>query len=106
LASPFYTEEHEAFRAVVRRFVRKEIEPYATQWDEAEGFPRELYEKAAAVGLLGLGFPEEFGGTPADLFMWIVVAQELARPGAGGVSPACCRIRSARRPSPAPVRRR
>jgi len=86
LASPFYTEEHEAFRAVVRRFVQKEIEPWATQWDEAEGFPRELYEKAAAVGLLGLGFPEDYGGTPADLFMWIVVAQELARPGAGGVS--------------------
>ena len=86
MASPFYTEEHEAFRAMVRRFVQKEIEPYATQWDEAEGFPRELYKKAADIGLLGLGYPETYGGTPADLFMWIIVAQELARPGAGGVS--------------------
>ncbi|WP_022720854.1 acyl-CoA dehydrogenase family protein [Rhodopseudomonas sp. B29] len=84
--SPFYTEDHHAFREVVRRFVHKEIEPFAHQWDEAEGFPRELYEKAAAIGLLGLGFPEEYGGTPCDQFMWIVATQELARAGAGGVS--------------------
>ena len=84
--SPFYTEEHEAFRAVVRRFVAKEIEPFASQWDEAGEFPRELYRKAAAIGLLGLGFPEAFGGTPADQFMRIVVSQELARHGAGGVN--------------------
>jgi acyl-CoA dehydrogenase len=84
--SPFFTEEHEAFRAVVRRFVAKEIEPFASAWDEAEEFPRELYRKAAAIGLLGLGFPEAFGGTPADQFMRIVVSQELARSGAGGIN--------------------
>ena len=84
--SPFYTADHIAFRDVVRRFVQKEIEPFATEWDEAGGFPRELYEKAAAIGLLGLGFPEEYGGTPTDQFMWIVATQELARAGAGGVS--------------------
>src|SRR6266568_2783296 len=62
MASPFYTAEHEAYREVVRRFVEKEIEPYAHEWDEAGGFPRVLYEKAAEIGLLGLGFPEEYGG--------------------------------------------
>jgi len=85
-SSPFYTADHLAFRDVVRRFVQNEIEPHATEWDEAGGFPRELYEKAAAIGLLGLGFPEEYGGTPVDQFMWIVATQELARAGAGGVS--------------------
>jgi acyl-CoA dehydrogenase len=84
--SPFFTEEHEAFRAVVRRFVAKEIEPFAHAWDEAEEFPRDLYRKAAGIGLLGLGFPEAFGGTPADQFMRIVVSQELARHGSGGVN--------------------
>jgi acyl-CoA dehydrogenase len=84
--SPFFTEEHEAFRAVVRRFVAKEIEPFASEWDEAGEFPRDLYRKAAAIGLLGLGFPEAFGGTPADQFMRIVVSQEMARHGAGGVN--------------------
>src|SRR5258708_5571145 len=86
MASPFYTAEHEAYRDVVRRCVEKEIEPHAHEWDEAGGFPRQLYEKAAAIGLLGLGFPEEYGGTEVDNFMWIVAVQELARAGAGGVS--------------------
>ena len=84
--SPFYTAEHEAFRDVMRRFVSREIEPYAHEWDEAGEFPRELYRKASEIGLLGLGFPEEYGGVPADQFMKIVASQELARAGAGGIS--------------------
>jgi len=86
MKSPFYSAEHEAYRDVVRRFVEREIEPYAHQWDEAGEFPRTLYAKAAEIGLLGLGFPEEYGGVPADQFMKIVVSQELARAGAGGVN--------------------
>ena len=84
--SPFYTPDHEAFRDVMRRFVAREIEPYAHEWDEAGEFPRALYVKAAEIGLLGLGFPEEYGGVAADQFMKIVASQELARAGAGGVS--------------------
>src|SRR6186713_2089468 len=79
--SPFYTAEHEAFRDVMRRFVAREIEPFANEWDEAGEFPRELYRKAAEIGLLGLGFPEEFGGVAADQFMKMVASQELARAG-------------------------
>jgi acyl-CoA dehydrogenase len=86
MTSPFYTAEHEAFREVVRRFVQKEIEPHAHEWDEAGEFPRALYLKAAEIGLLGLGFPEEYGGVAADQFMKIVASQELARAGAGGIS--------------------
>ena len=86
MANPFYTGEHEAFREVMRRFVAKEIEPYAHQWDEEGEFPRALYAKASEIGLLGLGFPEEYGGIAADQFMKIVASQELARAGAGGVS--------------------
>ena len=55
--SLFYDESHDAFRATVRRFVEKEIAPYVDEWDEAGGFPRELYRKAADVGILGLGYP-------------------------------------------------
>src|ERR1700761_3269184 len=86
MKSPFYTAEHEAVRAVMSRFVEKEIEPFAHQWDEAGEFPRALYARAAEIGLLGLGFPEEYGGVPADQFMRIVASQEWARAGAGGVS--------------------
>lgn len=85
-SSPFYTPEHAAFRETARRFVAKEIESFATQWDEAGEFPRELYRKAAAVGLLQLGFPEEYGGVPCDRFYRLIWAQELTRAGAGGIS--------------------
>src|SRR5436305_11368675 len=84
--SPFYMAEHDAFREVMRRFVAREIEPYAHEWDEGGEFPRALYAKAAEIGLLGLGFPEEYGGTSVDQFMKIVASQELARAGAGGIS--------------------
>ena len=85
-AHPALTEEHEAWRDTVRRFVEREILPHAAQWDEAGEFPRGLYKKAAAAGLLGMGFPEEYGGTPADYFFRIVSAEEFARAGAGGLS--------------------
>ncbi len=51
--NPYFTDEHQAFRDAMRRFVETEIEPNAEQWDEEEGFPRELYKKAADIGLLG-----------------------------------------------------
>src|ERR1700676_780170 len=84
--SPFYSEEHEAFRATVRRFVAVEIERYAARWEEPETFPRELYQKAAAIGLLQMGFPAAYGGIEADVFYRIIAAQELARGGAVGFS--------------------
>src|SRR5258708_22936231 len=84
-ASPFYTEEHEAFRSTVRRFVEREIMPHVDQWDEAEEFPRELYRKAAAAGLLQLGFPEEYGGGPTDPFFCIIQAEEMARHASAGL---------------------
>jgi acyl-CoA dehydrogenase len=85
-ASPYYTSDHEAFRDQLRRFVAKEIAPYADAWDEAGEFPRDLYRKAADIGLLGLNFPEEFGGIAADRFYAIIAGQELARGGSGGVA--------------------
>jgi acyl-CoA dehydrogenase len=84
--SPFYTEVHEAWRDTLRRWVEAEIAPHAAAWDEAGEFPRDLYVKAADIGLLPLGFPEDYGGVPSDPFMAIVTTQELARPGAGGIA--------------------
>lgn len=83
---PALTPEHEAFRDSVRRFVAREILPHAAAWDEAGAFPRELYRKAAAAGLFGLGFPEAYGGTPADDFFRIASAEEFAQAGVGGLS--------------------
>ncbi|CAN7767194.1 acyl-CoA dehydrogenase family protein [Variovorax sp. LjRoot175] len=83
---PFYfSPDHEQFRASLRDFVAREITPNVHEWDEAETFPRSLYERAAEMGIQGLGYPEEYGGTPADVFYQLVVAEEFARCGGGGV---------------------
>ena len=83
--SHYFTPEHEAFRATLRDFVAREITPYVDAWDEAGTFPRELYQRAAAVGALGIGYDEAYGGTPADLFFKIISAEEYARCACGGV---------------------
>lgn len=82
----YFRPEHEQFRASLRAFAAREITPHVNAWDEAETFPRELYGKLAQLGVLGLGYDEAYGGTPADLFFHIVVAEELALTGGGGVS--------------------
>lgn len=83
--SPFYTEEHDQLRDHIRRFVDREISPHIDAWDEAGEFPRELYAKAGELGLLGLGFPEVYGGVPGGPFHRIVATLELCRAGSGGL---------------------
>lgn len=86
-ANTYYNEDHEAWRQALRRFIDHEIIPHIDEWDEAGEFPRELHKKAADIGLLGLGYPEEFGGIPrTDHFFSMITAQELARVGAGGLN--------------------
>ena len=80
-----FSPEHEAFRATVRAFVAREIEPHVADWDEAGSFPRALYAKAASIGMLGIGYPEALGGTPADIFFSIAAAEEIAGAGSGGL---------------------
>ena len=83
---PFYNEDHAAFRDTVRRFVEREIVPHIEAWETAQSLPRELHRKAADAGLLQVGFPEDCGGTPvSDLFYMIVLTEELARAGSGGL---------------------
>ena len=74
----YYTPEHLALRETLRRFVEREITPHVDEWDEAGTFPRELYRQAADVGLLGIGFPEQYGGLPgADSFHRLIAAIDL-----------------------------
>lgn len=82
----YFQAEHDQIRQITRRFVEREMRPFVDEWEEAGSFPRELYQKAARVGILGMGYPEELGGTPGDLFMQVAVWEELMRPGSGGLS--------------------
>ncbi|HEY2188711.1 MAG TPA: acyl-CoA dehydrogenase family protein [Caldimonas sp.] len=77
--------DRDTFRTSVRRFVEREIAPHVDAWDEAGSFPRELYAKAAGAGLLGLGYPEHLGGTPAPMAWRLIAGEEVARAGSGGL---------------------
>ena len=89
--SPHYDESHEAVCETVRRFVEREVTPHVDMWEATGELPRSLHKSAAEAGILGLGFPEEFGGTGRtefDVFHSMVQSEELCRPGAGGIPAA------------------
>lgn len=82
----YFDPSHQMVRDSVRRFVEREILPDVDAWEEAEGFPRELYLKAGAAGILGIGFPEALGGShEGDLFAKVAASEELMRCGSGGL---------------------
>ncbi len=74
----------ETLEYLVTRFAAKEIAPHVTQWDRAGEFPRALYSRAAQLGLLGLGYPEDLGGLPASQRMRNAMSLALARHGGSG----------------------
>jgi len=78
----FYeNDEHAALRTQARRFAKAHILPHAHTWDEAEEFPRELYKTAADAGILGVGYPEEVGGSGGDISHVLAVSEELVLEG-------------------------
>ncbi|MHA6138330.1 acyl-CoA dehydrogenase family protein [Pseudomonas mohnii] len=82
----YFDPSHQLVRDSVRRFVEREILPDIDQWEEAESFPRELYLKAGAAGILGIGYPESLGGShQGDLFAKVAASEELMRCGSGGL---------------------
>jgi acyl-CoA dehydrogenase len=83
MKSPYYTAEHESFRDQVRRFVETEITPNIQQWEDAGQVPRSLYTRCAELGFLGLGFAEEYGGTPVDDGFYLSIFAALGSLGIG-----------------------
>jgi len=87
LASPYYNDNHAEWRSQLRKFVEREIMPHVDDWEEACDLPQALWHKAAEVGLLQLGYPEQYGGLTegTDIFHTIIAVEELSRTGAGGI---------------------
>lgn len=85
LPNPHLNSDHEAWREQLRRFIDTEIMPHAAEWDEQGEIPIALWPKAGEVGLLGLGFPEAYGGIPGDVWFSQIASEELARIGVGGI---------------------
>lgn len=82
--APYFTEEHEALRKVIRRFVEKEVAPHVEKWEEDGEFPIEIVKRMGDLGFLGLSYPEEIGGQGGDYFTGIIFAEEMAKCGCGG----------------------
>jgi acyl-CoA dehydrogenase len=81
----YFGKTHELLRKAVRDFVRKEIAPYADEWEEAGGFPKALHKKVGELGYTSVAYPEDAGGSGGDLFEEIVVNEEFMRGGAPGL---------------------
>ena len=82
---PLFTPEHEDFRATVRSFVETELAPHALEWERDGHFPDWVFKRMGDLGLLGVRFPVEYGGQGGDWGHAIVIAEEMARSGSGGV---------------------
>jgi len=83
---PPFTAEHEEFRAVVRRFVARELRPHADAWERDHWFPNEVFSRLAREGYLGLKYPEAYGGEGGGYVADAVLVEELGRCGSGGVA--------------------
>ena len=82
--NPELRADFDALYDSVKRFTLERIAPHAGEWDEAGEFPRELYAEAASLGLLGLGYPGELGGTPAPVALRHAVTLAMSRYGGSG----------------------
>ena len=79
------TDEQQLLRRSIREFAETELRPHVMEWDEAQAFPRELLAKFADLGLMGIQFPEEYGGSAMSAVDYCICIEELAR-----VDPSVC----------------
>ena len=87
LHNEYLTPSHDEWRNQLRRFFENEIIPFADEWDECGSIPADLWPKSAKIGILGLNYPEEFGGSSEGIDIWHknILNEELARIAVGGV---------------------
>jgi alkylation response protein AidB-like acyl-CoA dehydrogenase len=74
-----YTDEQNQLRRSVREFAEGEILPHVMEWDEVSHFPSEIMPKLAEMGLLGIIFPEEYGGSGLGYIEYVIAIEELSR---------------------------
>jgi len=74
-----FTDEQNQLRRSIREFAEGEIAPHVMEWDEASRFPSEIMPKLAEMGLLGVIFPEEYGGAGLGYIEYVIAIEELSR---------------------------
>ena len=72
-------DEQRMLRDMVREFAEKEIRPRAAEIDRTDEFPRDLWQRMAALGILGMTLPAEYGGSGMDILSWAIAQEEMAR---------------------------
>ena len=85
MSAGIFDTEHRMVRDSARAFVAREVAPHVDAWEAAGEFPRDLYRKAGAAGLLGIGYPEDLGGSGGGILHKIAWIEELMRAGSGGL---------------------
>lgn len=84
--SPYFSDEHEMIRDQVRRFIENEIMPFGEAWEETGKVPREVFRKMGGLGMLGMRYPEQYGGAGLNTMASVVLAEECGRSTFGGFS--------------------
>ena len=82
--NPFFNTEHEQLRDTIRRFIATEVLPFADQWEQDGMVPRKVLRKMGELGLFGIRYSAEYGGSELDTLSTVVLAEELGRSGYGG----------------------
>src|SRR5215475_2949864 len=85
---PYFTEEHDLIRQTVTEFCKKEIAPYAAEWDEAGIFPRELFTKAGALGMFGIRIDPQWGGSGQDWWATAAYVEAMSNSDSGSINMA------------------
>jgi alkylation response protein AidB-like acyl-CoA dehydrogenase len=73
------SEDQQLLRRSIREFAESEIKPHVREWDDAQHFPSELLPKLAELGVMGIQFPTEYGGTAMSAVDYCICIEELAR---------------------------
>ncbi len=74
-----FTEEEQEILGMLHDFCIKEVKPLAAEIDENERFPEETREKLAEMGMMGIAFPEEYGGAGMSYLAYIAACEEIAK---------------------------
>jgi len=83
----YFTDAHEELRLHVKRFLEKECVPHLDEWEERT-FPSSIFKRFGELGFLGLRYPPEYGGQGGDYFTAVVLSEEMAKAGLGGLAMA------------------
>jgi alkylation response protein AidB-like acyl-CoA dehydrogenase len=83
----YFSDAHEELRLHISKFLEKEVRPHLEEWEE-KTFPDSIFKRLGELGFLGLRYPAEYGGQGGDYFSAIVLSEEMAKAGCGGLGMA------------------